>query len=764
MFVDFLRSFFLVGTKQLTKHDKSIFRLSTLRALVALTLIISFAAEIHTGLRILFDGEYHFFIINSCYLLLLFGILFFSRRYTSGTAFLFVIVLATTGILLLTQVNDVNAVKYALICLYSLPLITRLLFNFKSALVVSLANLGSFFLILESSNLTSIDGSSADNIPAYISFYFQLLIFVTLNIGLPLAASRIIYSLEANNTHMESLNRRLNRNYALYEEIFEHTGTPTLLCNKNGKVLKVNQQARDLLSTANQYKIENSQIQDWLTPLNTTTGKSRSFWQSNTTECTLKTDKNVHIEVHRSSLTTHGHFILHLQNITHLRALQQELESTQQTNSRLVHFDALTRLPNAQHFCNQVNQRLLQERKHTSGSMFIIKISQFKLLNKKYGKDNANRIILNFARLLRSKLSDQTIIARLRGVKFACFIPLGQAYLIQRNLSTLINSVLPSQLKIDGKLLNMDYKVGVAYYRTDGRNAEELLEHCEMALEYSTSADRLSYYDHQLEDKLIQEHKLGLELSAAIKRNDITLWLQPQVSPNGQICSFEALARWKQESGQYVSPIIFIRIAEKLGLLPQLAENLLRELVSILSQWHEERIHTPVAFNLAGQELMNDMFFALLMSLSADHPWLGTMLELEITETSPVMTHPLIHKRLRALSQYGFSIAIDDFGTGQASMGQLIDIPANILKIDRRFVAPLPKDKRHLDIVKSTIQLAQSLKMKVIAEGIETKEQANLLISLGCNTLQGYYFGKPSPIAEWTANNHQKAKELRMVY
>lgn len=161
---------------------------------------------------------------------------------------------------------------------------------------------------------------------------------------------------------------------------------------------------------------------------------------------------------------------------------------------------------------------------------------------------------------------------------------------------------------------------------------------------------------------------------------------------------------------------------------------------------------------------MNDVFFALLMSMTSERPWLSEMLELEITETSPVMTNPLIHKRLRALSQYGYSIAIDDFGTGQASMGQLIDIPANILKIDRRFVAPLPDDKRHLDIVKSTIQLARSLNMSVIAEGIETREQANLLISLGCDTLQGYYFGKPSPISDWTENNNEKAKQLRMVY
>ncbi|WOD07513.1 phosphodiesterase [Marinomonas sp. GJ51-6] len=554
---------------------------------------------------------------------------------------------------------------------------------------------------------------------------------------------------------MQSLYQKLNDNYALYEEFFENTGTPTLLCDQYGKLLKANQLARELLTDNQTSNFSNSKISDWLSP---GANNGKFFWQSNVAQCTLKNNPETHIEIRRATLDRHGHYVLHLQNTTELRAIQQELEYTQQTNSRLTHFDLLTRLPNHRNFCRQVNERINAKDTHLTGAMFIIRICQFKLLNKQYGKDNANRIILNFAKSLQSNLSEKAIISRLRGVKFACFIPLNQTHLIQKNLTTLIRSVLPKQLSIDGNRLNMDYQVGIAYYQTDGKTAETLLEHCEMALEYSSSTDRFSYYNYDLENKLIGEHKLSLKLSSAIKNKEIKIWLQPQVSQNGQICSFEALARWKN-GNQFVSPVVFISIAEKLGLLPLLAENLIRELVSTLSEWHKEHIYTPIAFNLAGQELMNDSFFALLMSLISDKPWLSELLELEITETSYVMTNPLIHKRLRSLSQFGFSIAIDDFGTGQASLGQLVDIPANILKIDRRFIAPLPNDQRHLDIVKSTIQLAESLDMKVIAEGIETKEQANLLIALGCHTLQGYYFGKPSPLSDWTNKNHEKAKE-----
>ncbi|MCV2402620.1 GGDEF domain-containing phosphodiesterase [Marinomonas sp. C2222] len=524
--------------------------------------------------------------------------------------------------------------------------------------------------------------------------------------------------------------------------------------------MKVNKLARKLLSIKNKKQFAHSSITDWIVPINQ---NNQTLWESGTTECTLKSNPNIHISSHRAYLAKHNHHALHLENTTQLKAIQEKLHNSQQTNSRLTHFDSLTKLPNLQNFCRQVNQRIEKNNHHLTGAMFIVHLCQFKLLNKQYGKKAANKVILEFSNTLQDTLSEQAIIGRLHGVKFACFVQLNQTHLIKKNLTTFIQSILPSQIKLDRNILNMDYQIGIAYFHTDGSEAEVLLDHCEMALENSSSSERFSYYNNDLENKLIEEHKLGLRLSEAIKNKELDMWLQPQVNSRGEICSFEALARWKLD-GKFVSPLSFIKIAEDLGLLPVLSENFVISIVKTLSEWHKESIHIPIAFNLAGQELMNDSFFALLMTLINEKPWLSDLLELEITETSAVMTNPLIHKRLRSLSQYGFSIAIDDFGTGQASLGQLIDIPANILKIDRRFISPLPNDQRHIDIVKSTIQLAESLNMKVVAEGIETKEQANLLIALGCHTLQGYYFGKPSPMSDWTAKGNEKAKELRMVY
>ncbi len=760
MFLDVLKQFFVMGDAEHESGSSENFRISTLRILLVACLLVVSSFTIHSLVRL--DGSDEAFSLASLgliYIALIAFLLFSSRRYHHFSAMALIGLLGITGISFIALSASPIGIEFGVITLYFVPLVVRLFYSFKSSLLFSFANCLTFAVDMYINNGQVRTFVESDGVSM---LYLQMMIFTLLNFALPLAVSRVILTLQTTIFRLKELANSLNHHSDLYEEIFEHTGTPTLLCDKRGIVLKLNQKALDLFPGVLAASIEGTKINDWIA--STSDSSNRFFWQKNVSECVLKANTKSFLEVHRSSLTTHGHYVLHLQDVTHLRALTEELENTQQTNSRLAHFDSLTRLPNHQNFCNQVNHRIRNVSDYYTGAMFIIRISQFKLLNKQYGREQANRVILNFSRTLQARLSDKTISGRLRGVKFACFMPVGQTYLIQRNLRTLIKSVLPDQIRIGDDILNIDYQIGVSYYQNEGETSEELLERCEMALEYSTSAERIAFFDQQLEAKLIQEHKLGLALADAVKNKKIEMWLQPQVISSGEIRSFEALARWRLDDGSFISPIIFIKLAEELGLLPKLAENLLRQLISVLEAWHKESIKTPIAFNLAGQELMNDVFFALLMSLTSERPWLSDMLELEITETSPVMTHPLIHKRLRALSQYGFSIAIDDFGTGQASLGQLIDIPANILKIDRRFVSPLPDDRRHLDIVKSTIQLAKSLNMSVIAEGIETREQANLLMSLGCDTLQGYYFGKPSPISDWTKNNHEKAKQLRMVY
>jgi len=154
-------------------------------------------------------------------------------------------------------------------------------------------------------------------------------------------------------------------------------------------------------------------------------------------------------------------------------------------------------------------------------------------------------------------------------------------------------------------------------------------------------------------------------------------------------------------------------------------------------------------------------FFASLLSLSADYPWLTAYLQLEITETNIAVQQPLLHKRLRALSQYGFSIAIDDFGTGHASLSQLVDLPADTIKIDRLFVKGIPHNKLQVKILYTTIQLAKSLQLTVVAEGVENDIQQRFLAKLGCQQQQGYFFGKPASVEHWQLHLDSLQQQLQ---
>ncbi|MBP8228523.1 MAG: EAL domain-containing protein, partial [Pararheinheimera sp.] len=318
-----------------------------------------------------------------------------------------------------------------------------------------------------------------------------------------------------------------------------------------------------------------------------------------------------------------------------------------------------------------------------------------------------------------------------------------------KQLAQAIASQLPVELTVGPYTARMSYQFGVSFTeRRDNYNAQQLIEQCELALELSDPNQVVGFYDQQQAQQLEQDYQLLNAFRDAIRQKHLELWLQPKVDPQGQIQSFEALSRWFID-GQAIAPDSFVLMAERHGLMTMFSRLVLQQSVSILQSWQQQGLLYPIAINLGGPELLDDSFFAELMSLSADHPWLTRYLQLEITETNIAVQQPLLHKRLKALNQYGFSISIDDFGTGHSSLSQLVDCPADTIKIDRRFVSCIPQDSRTVRILHTTIQLAKALDLQIVAEGVENDIQRRFLQSLGCQLMQGYLFGRPAPVSYW---------------
>lgn len=231
MFINFLKNYFLVDSDSSIEGDEKAFQQSALRILIALTICIFSVSEVH---YLITYQDLTFLGINSTYLCLLGGLLYFSRKYAKITAILFLITLITTSFLLLTLSEEFHAAKYALVSLYSLPLITRLLFSFRASLVAMVANIYPFYLMTSN----GLDNGQTD---IASSFYFQLLTFATLNLGLPLAVSRIIQTLENNASHMKLLYQKLNDNYAMYEEFLRTQGhQPYYVINEGESLRPIN--------------------------------------------------------------------------------------------------------------------------------------------------------------------------------------------------------------------------------------------------------------------------------------------------------------------------------------------------------------------------------------------------------------------------------------------------------------------------------------------------------------------------------------------
>ena len=384
-----------------------------------------------------------------------------------------------------------------------------------------------------------------------------------------------------------------------------------------------------------------------------------------------------------------------------------------------------------------------------------------KTLNQQFGYEFGSQVLQQFASQLRQSLRPDAIHGRLRGVKFALLLPSQPEQVSPAQQAEAIYRQLPEMLMIGTQQVQLRYQLG--YCLSEGQaDVATLLEQCEIALEQADNNVPMVQYAPEQAAELQQTYSLANALQEAIRQRQLQLFLQPKVNGQGQIKAFEALCRW-QHDGKWIAPDLFIDLALKHGCIKALSQVVLDMTIAILAQWQQRRWFYPIAINLAGPELLDDSFFAYLLAQSAHYPWLTNRLQLEITETHFATQQNALHTRLRALSQYGFSIAIDDFGTGHASLSQLVDMPADTLKIDRRFVATIPHHRQQIKVLHTTLQLARALNLTTVAEGVENDIQRKFLAKLGFPLLQGYLFGRPAPEEHWHAQLEQQHAQLPEV-
>ncbi len=430
-----------------------------------------------------------------------------------------------------------------------------------------------------------------------------------------------------------------------------------------------------------------------------------------------------------------------------------ERKEAEQRIIQMTTHDALTGLPNRHLLQDRIEQALVQDsRNQKQLAVLFIDLDHFKTINDSLGHDIGDLLLKAVAERLLACVRNEDTVARQGGDEFIVVLNSITESLDAAKVSQKILDSLTEPYYIHQHELHIGGSIGIAVFPNDGANAETLLKNSDVAMYYAKENGRNNYqfFTDELNKSAHERHTLGLDLRHALERNELVLYYQPVMDmPDNQLHSVEALLRWRHPEHKLIAPDKFINLAEETGLIIPIGEWVLKTVCAQIRSWQKQGYKVPkVAINLSGRQFRDKALINNISRILNETGVDASYITLEITESMLIDNIEKVVETLKCLNEMGIQISIDDFGTGYSSLSYLKRFPIHTLKIDRSFVRDIVTDKNDHTIVAAIIAMAHSLEIEVIAEGIETEEQLNLLMSQKCNHYQGYYFSKPVPISE----------------
>ncbi len=459
--------------------------------------------------------------------------------------------------------------------------------------------------------------------------------------------------------------------------------------------------------------------------------------------------------------------------VEHYIALLTDATWRRQTEARiseLTYHDGLTGLLNRVGMRERLSETVQDARRDGAiGVLLIVDLDRFKDFNDAHGLSRGDALLCEAAQRLRALLPAGGEAARLGADEFALLAPplrhdrataMDAARALAQRVLEALRAPFP---QADGAQLALTASVGVTLI--DGQHdADELTRQADMAMHAAKAAGRntVHFFDPRQEAALRERLDLLQALGGAIAHDELRLYCQPQVDAAGRRVGGEILLRWQRGDGTLVSPAQFIPLAEESGLIVPIGTHVLRQACATLRRWQDDPALASLrlAVNVSVRQFTQPDFVDTVVAALRDSGIRADRLELEVTES--MFLHDLARARqvLERLDALGVTLALDDFGTGYSSLAYLAELPFDIVKIDQRFVARLDGgtnsgSRREQAIVRTIVTLGRQLGLTVVAEGVETGQQADHLVALGCHVLQGYHFGRPVPLADFEAQARQ---------
>ncbi|TWX72474.1 EAL domain-containing protein [Colwellia sp. C1TZA3] len=416
--------------------------------------------------------------------------------------------------------------------------------------------------------------------------------------------------------------------------------------------------------------------------------------------------------------------------------------------------DALTNVYNRAAFLELLAKNIAGHDHDTDGSLLLIAINvrNFKRINDSLGSETGDVALKAVVQRIQAIYQAQTLmVGRFSGTEFWVLINLND----NENYDDIIEHFLPplkAPLKVNKLWLNLNYCLGTCLFPEQSNNIKALVRRTTIALQAAkTENSTLRAYQNGQDEAYLDRLNLLEELRETLTRDDGELFMvyQPKLNlDNGKIEKVESLIRWIKPSGKFVSPELFIDLAEQSGLIITLTHWVIDTVLKQQQEWQAENIKLKVAINISAQDIIHADFIDFIFEKISQYHVDPKLVTLEITERDIMTNEDLVISRLTQLKQTGIQISVDDYGIGQSSLGKLKQLPIDELKIDKAFILELDQSEKDQYIVQSTIELSHQLGFSVVAEGVENKASLDILKAMKCNHVQGYFISRPIKSAE----------------
>lgn len=418
----------------------------------------------------------------------------------------------------------------------------------------------------------------------------------------------------------------------------------------------------------------------------------------------------------------------------------------------MAYYDALTELPNRTFFIEELEHQLkMSKLKNSKGSVFFIDLDNFKNINDTMGHDYGDKLLIYLAKKLENIISEKDTICRLGGDEFILLHPFYEEAEVE-SCANLLLSLFDNFFDIDNRQIYVTASIGVASYPKDGTDTSTIMKNADSAMYKAKELgkNRFARFDEEMYLKLERKTHIDRILRGAIENNELSIHYQPQYdAKTNEIYGFEALLRLNSVELGFVSPVEFIPIAEETGYIIQMDRWVLNEVCRQSVKWLQSGYKfKSISINVSTVDMHQVDFLDTVKGIFKNTGIDPNIVELEITETVLMESLETNVKILKQLMNMGVRIALDDFGTGYSSLNYLMKIPISTLKIDKSFIDNITSSIQNESIIKNIIQMAHSMDLKVVAEGVETQQQLSILKERKCDYIQGYYFSKPLSVLD----------------